>query len=59
MSDAKTKGPRIPCRYKCLRCGLVWEGSYVKGVMEELSCPSCASNSQRRLKEKKPPAEKE
>ena len=50
---------RLPCRYKCLRCGHEYAGTYVKGLLEELECPSCASNSQRRLKEKKKPAAKE
>jgi DNA-directed RNA polymerase subunit RPC12/RpoP len=47
---------RVPCKYKCLRCGLEYEGTHIPDVMEELSCPKCASNSQRRLKDKKTPA---
>ena len=51
-NDGQVKS-RKPCKFKCLRCGLEYDGSYIPGVMEELHCPSCDSNSQRRLKEKK------
>ena len=53
MSENGKKGARIPCTFKCLRCGLEYPGTYIPKVMEELSCPECESNSQRRLKEKK------
>jgi DNA-directed RNA polymerase subunit RPC12/RpoP len=43
----------MPCKYKCLRCGHIWASTYIKNVMEELSCPECDSNSQWRLKDKK------
>ena len=52
MSDNGQK-ERMPCKFKCLRCGFEYDGTFVKGLMEELSCPECESNSQRRLKEKK------
>ncbi|MHC4471814.1 MAG: hypothetical protein ACYTDY_05750 [Planctomycetota bacterium] len=52
MSENGSK-PRQPCKYKCLRCGLIWDGTYVPKLMEELSCPSCGSNSQWRQKAKK------
>ena len=57
MSET-VRGERIPCKYKCLRCGHIWESTYIKKVMEELSCPECESNSQWRLKEKKKKKEK-
>ena len=50
--DGQVVKTRKPCKYKCLRCGLTYDGSYLPGVMEELECPQCESNSQRRLKEK-------
>jgi Zn finger protein HypA/HybF involved in hydrogenase expression len=53
MSDDGAVKSRTPCKFKCLRCGLEYDGSYIPKVMEELHCPSCDSNSQRRLKEKK------
>lgn len=55
MSDTD-KRSRLPCKFQCLRCGLTYDGTYIPDVMEELSCPKCASNSQRRVKDKKPAA---
>ncbi len=52
MSENGSK-PRQPCKFKCLRCGLIYDGTFVPKLMEELHCPSCDSNSQWRLKEKK------
>jgi hypothetical protein len=53
----------MPCTYKCLRCGHLWESTWIKDVMEELSCPRCESNSQWRIsevkKKKKKKAKKE
>ena len=38
--------------FKCLRCGHEFTDSYDPKVMKERSCPKCASNSIRRMKEK-------
>ena len=51
-----SENARQPCQYKCLRCGHEYDGTWIPGVMEELSCPECESNSQRRLKK---PAKKQ
>lgn len=53
MSETASSRIRVPCKYKCLRCGLVYDSTYLPDVMEELSCPECASNSQWRLPEEK------
>jgi len=39
--------------FKCLRCGHEYEDKYIPNVPTERSCPSCGSNSVRRLPEKK------
>ena len=41
-------------KFKCLRCGHEYTGSYTPGTPQELTCPKCRSNSVRRLPEKKP-----
>jgi DNA-directed RNA polymerase subunit RPC12/RpoP len=38
--------------FKCLRCGAEFKLPYTPGVTEERTCPKCASNSVRRVKEK-------
>ena len=53
MSDNGKTVSRKPCKFKCLRCMVEYDGSFIPGVMEELECPQCGSNSQRRLKDKK------
>jgi hypothetical protein len=40
-------------KFKCLRCGAVFPLPYTPGVTEERTCPSCMSNSCRRIKEEK------
>ncbi len=40
--------------FKCLRCGHEYVDEYTPKVVEERTCPNCASNSVRRLKS--PPA---
>lgn len=39
-------------KFKCLRCGKVCVLPYTPGVTEERTCPNCASNSVRRIKDK-------
>jgi DNA-directed RNA polymerase subunit RPC12/RpoP len=38
-------------KFKCLRCGRDCMLPYTQGVTEERTCPYCASNSVRRVKE--------
>lgn len=38
--------------FKCLRCGHVFVLKYTPGVAEEKTCPNCASNSVRIVKDK-------
>ncbi len=38
-------------KFKCLRCGHEYTGTYTPGVPEERTCPNCGSNSVRRIKE--------
>jgi len=38
--------------FKCLRCGAEFKLHYVKGVIEERTCPKCGSNSVRMIKKK-------
>jgi DNA-directed RNA polymerase subunit RPC12/RpoP len=40
-------------QFKCLRCGAEFPLHYDPKVVEERTCPKCASNSVRRIKEKK------
>jgi len=40
-------------KFKCLRCGHEFMGTHTPKVPEERSCPKCASNSVRRIKEEK------
>ena len=37
-------------RFECLRCGSELALPYTRGVTEERTCPSCASNSVRHVK---------
>ncbi len=39
--------------FKCLRCGAEFRLHYVKGIIEEHTCPKCGSNSVRLVKSKK------
>jgi DNA-directed RNA polymerase subunit RPC12/RpoP len=39
-------------RFTCLRCGKECTLPYTPGVTEERTCPHCASNSVRRIKDK-------
>ena len=39
-------------KFTCLRCGAEFLLPYTQGVTEERTCPKCASNSVRRVKEK-------
>ncbi len=39
-------------KFKCLRCGSEFLLPFTPGVTEERTCPGCASNSVRRVKEK-------
>ena len=41
-------------QFKCLRCGHIFEDKYTPNVPQERACPKCASNSVRRLPDKKP-----
>jgi Zn finger protein HypA/HybF involved in hydrogenase expression len=36
--------------FQCLRCGHRFQAAYAPKVVEERSCPRCASNSVRRIK---------
>ena len=38
--------------FHCLACGNKWDGKHTKGVVVELTCPKCLSNSVRRMKKK-------
>ena len=39
-------------KFRCLRCGSEFTLPYTQGVTEERTCPKCASNSVRRVKDK-------
>ena len=45
-------------RFKCLRCGHEYTGTYDHNKVTERSCPQCRSNSVRRLPEAKSAQEK-
>jgi predicted nucleic acid-binding Zn-ribbon protein len=38
--------------FKCLRCGHIYQDNFTPGIVLERTCPKCASNSVRRLKDK-------
>ena len=59
MSETTSSRARVPCKFKCLCCSLIYDCSFIEDVMEEHSCPECGSNSQWQLKEKKKKPEKE
>lgn len=45
--------------FKCLRCSAEFKLHYIKGVIEEHTCPQCGSNSVRLIKKKESAGEPE
>jgi len=49
MADTREPAPE-QARFRCLRCGSEFMLPFQPGKTEERTCPSCESNSVRRLK---------